>query len=223
MPKRWTSFCNYVWSWESYIVLRQPCISHVVMVKCGLCQCSRVFARLGFFRYSEFINMNLYEGELDLDWYAYTGKYLVGGKPTSPSHLCNHPRPYSHPWFWYPHTHNPQNKHNNKKMTAHGIEVVHVVGFEATRPNRDSGKDSTCAELSAAVCPAAIEYLHWHIFWVGWWVIMDLVLFLMDLLFMRSRGAGLRILDLLTLPPYYIWTNIGLWLFPLKIFHPSHP
>ena len=43
-------------------------------------------------------------------------------------------------------------------MTAHGIEVVHVVGFEATRPNRDSGKDSTCAELSAAVCPAAIEY-----------------------------------------------------------------
>ena len=148
-------------------------------------------------------------------------KILRRGKPTYPSHLCNHPRPYSHPWFWYPHTHNPQNKHNNKKMTAHGIEVVHVVGFEAPGRTETVGKIQPAQNYPQQFVQQQSNTMHWHIFWVGWWVIMDLVLFLMDLLFMRSRGAGLRILDLLTLPPYYIWTNIGQWLFPLIIFHQS--
>ena len=187
MPKRWTSFCNYVWSWESYIVLRQPCISHVVMVKCGLCQCSRVFARLGFFRYSEFINMNLYEGWAGFGLICvYRKIFSRGGNQPTPLILATIPVLIPIPGF-DTHTHiPPQNKHNKKswgisllffpilvhnyivvigssvcipqitpffdpvgcktdspatetiwapsieihEVTAHGIEVVHIVGFK---------------------------------------------------------------------------------------------
>ena len=216
-------------------------------------------------------------GELDLDWYAYTGKYLVGGKPTSPSHLCNHPRPYSHPRFWYPQTLTPSKQTQQKIMrylspllsypraqlhsrhwqlclysannsilwpsrlqnrqprNRNNLSPIHrnpwsdstwdrscsYRGLWNTRQNRDSRIDSNLrriirSSLSSSNRIICIDtFFGWDCEWLWiyyffWWICCYEV-----------EGVGLRILDLLILPPKYIWTNIDLCLFPLKIFHIS--
>ena len=43
------------------------------------------------------------------------------------------------------------------EVAAHGVEVVHIVGFETPGGAEAVGNIPPCAELAAAVCPAAVE------------------------------------------------------------------